>query len=147
MIIPHFAASAPVKRRPPINRSVALARPTFFVSIWVIPQSGTKPIFTKANTIFASSAARAKSQQSAMLIPAPAAAPSIQAMVGLLMVRRRIMNSPPARMPSFVVLMPLSRRSFMPFTFPPAEKLPPAPRSTITRTVSSSSHRVRASTR
>ena len=117
--------------------SLALARPTSRCRSHVPPPSGTSPILRKTSPNFARSEATIRSHPSAMLHPAPTAKPSTMAIVGFGKLNRRrtkrLSISTRAR-PSAAVCF-----FCMLLTSPPAEKWPPAPVSSITRTAESRS--------
>ena len=138
--MPQSAACSPVNRWPNISSSFAFAAPRFFVSIREEPISGIKPMFTNANTNLDASCAQEKSHARAMLKPPPATAPSSHAITGFALFTIERITSLLHLKPGLVSQQLLSTLYFMPFTSPPPQKFPCAPRITITRTSGESLH-------
>ena len=120
-----------------------MAVPRICVRKYVPPKSPDRPTLAKAVVILAVSEAMRKSQASASDNPAPAAAPSIAAMVGLGISCSRRLTSIRSRKTlicssSVPVLL---RASFIAFTSPPAQNAPPAPVRMTARTSGSSAAR------
>ena len=80
--MPRSSASAASSRSPVIIHSSAAAWPSTRASVWVMPESGTRPIAVKAGTNVAERAAIRTSQATASASPAPAAGPLTAAITG-----------------------------------------------------------------
>ena len=127
------------------SSSFALASPSVRTSGQVMPKSPLKPTFAKAVVSFALSAARRRSQASAMPMPAPAQAPLMAAMLAF---GQRVQQSGEAMDRALPIDLLLegpvgrsTRRSPIAVTSPPAQKPRPAPVTTMHPTAASSAQR------
>ena len=149
---PAFASSAWI-RAPERHQRRAVGRPTSRGRNQALPASGTRPRRAKTKPIRAPLAAMRMSMGRVRVAPTPTAAPFRAAMMGLRQLKRAPTKPPPERRRAVVPESPKATEpSALESNAPapeemsaPAQKARPAPVTMITRTLSSSSARTKAS--